>query len=121
MIINAIKNKLFPFYSGNYYEESKEESSESEGEDKIPDISTLEQVTKLDEIYGPDLINKYLIQSSLIKIMKKLKDYKKNPEKLQMYNNLITRLNIGLERLGNDIKNMSENDVKIKKLDYLKY
>ena len=37
-----------------------------------------------------------------------------------MYNVLITRLNIGLERLENDIKNMFENDVKNKKLDYLK-
>ena len=26
--INAFKNKLFPFYSGNYYEELEEESSE---------------------------------------------------------------------------------------------
>ena len=34
--------------------------------------------------------------------MKKLKDYKKNPEKRQMYNGLITRLNTGLERLEND-------------------
>ena len=30
MIINAFKNKLFPFYSGNYYEESEKESSEIE-------------------------------------------------------------------------------------------
>ena len=69
MIINAFKNKLFPFYSGNYYEESKEESSASEVEDKVPDISTLEEVTKLDEIYGPDLINKYLTESFFNKIM----------------------------------------------------
>ena len=46
MIINVFKNKLFPLYSGNYYEEFKEESSESEGgneepEDRILDISTL--------------------------------------------------------------------------------
>ena len=29
--------------------------------------------------------------------MKKLEGYKKNPEKLQMYNTLITRLNIALK------------------------
>ena len=103
MIINAFKNKLFPLYSGNYYEEFKEESSESEGEDKIPDISILEQITELDKFYGRDLIYKYFLENSLIKTMKKLKDYKKNPEKLQMFNNLINRLNIGLKRLENDI------------------
>ena len=58
MIINAFKNKLFPFYSGSYYEEFKAESSESKGEDKIPDISTLQQITELDKFYGRDLIYK---------------------------------------------------------------
>ena len=76
MVINAFKNK-FTFYSGNYHEEFKEESSESEGEDKIPDISTLEQITELDKFYGRDLIYKYFLENSLTKIMKKLKDYKK--------------------------------------------
>ena len=33
---------------------------------------------------------------SLTKIIHKLKDYKKSPKTLQRYNNLITRLNIGL-------------------------
>ena len=79
MIINAFKNKLFPFYSGNYYEEFKEESSESEGEDKIPDISTFEQIAGLDKFYGPNLINKYFLKNSLIKIIDKLKDYRKDP------------------------------------------
>ena len=53
--------------------------------------------------------------------MEKLKDYKKNPEKLQMYNTSMTRLNTGLKRLKNDIKNMSEDEVENKKIDYLKY
>ena len=46
--INAFKNKLFPFYLGNYYEES------SKSEDKMPDISTFEQITDLDTFYGHD-------------------------------------------------------------------
>ena len=37
-----------------------------------------------------------------------------------MYNSLITRLTIGLKRLENDIKNMSEDEVENKKLNYLK-
>ena len=47
MIVSAFKNKLFPLYSGNYYEKLKEESSESE--DEIPDIGTFEQITMLDK------------------------------------------------------------------------
>ena len=77
MIIDAFKNKLFQFYSGNYYEEFKEKSSESEGEDKIPDISTLEQITGLGKFYGSNLINKYFLENLLTKIIKKLKVYKK--------------------------------------------
>ena len=77
IIINGFKNKLFPFYSGNYYEEFKEESSESEGEDKIPDISTLEQITEFDKFYGRDLIYNYFLENSLTNIIKKLKRYKK--------------------------------------------
>ena len=58
MIINAFKNKLFPLYSGNYYEEFKEGSSKSEGEDKKPedkifDIGTFKQITMLDKFYCP--------------------------------------------------------------------
>ena len=37
-----------------------------------------------------------------------------------MYNGLITRFNIGLKRLENDIKNMSEDEVKNRRLNYLK-
>ena len=36
MIVDAFKNKLFPLYSGNYYEEVREESSESKDEDEEP-------------------------------------------------------------------------------------
>ena len=37
-----------------------------------------------------------------------------------MYNGLITHLNIRLKRPENDIKNMSEDEVENKKLDYLR-
>ena len=77
IIINTFKNKLFLFYSGNYYEEIKEESSESEGEDKIPDINTLVQINELGKFYGRDLIYNYFLENSLTKIIKKLKGYKK--------------------------------------------
>ena len=37
-----------------------------------------------------------------------------------MYNSLTARLNIGLKRLENNIKNMSEDEVENEKLDYLR-
>ena len=77
MIINAFKNKLFPLYSGSYYEEFKEESLESEGEyekpkDETLDIGTSEQITMLDKFYGPDLIDKYFNKKSLIEVINTL-------------------------------------------------
>ena len=60
------------------------------------------------------------MEKSLTKIINKLKDYKKNPETRKRHNSLITRLNIGLERLENDTSNMYENDVNNQKLDYRK-
>ena len=37
-----------------------------------------------------------------------------------MYNGLITHLKIGVKRLGNDLKNMSEDDVRNRGLNYFK-
>ena len=104
MIIDVFKNKLFPVASGNYYEEFKEESSESEDGEKPGDENeeSIKQINELNRIYVP-LIKRYFMEKSLIEIIKKLKDYKEKPEKLQMHNNLLNCLNIGLEKLGDDI------------------
>ena len=72
-------------------------------------------MARLDKIYAP-LTSRCFMEKSLIWIMSKLKNYKENPEKLQMYNNLIVRLNIGLEGIENDIKNMSEDKVEEKNI-----
>ena len=37
-----------------------------------------------------------------------------------MYDGLITHLYIGVKRLENDIENMSEDDVKNRRLNYVK-
>ena len=75
---------------------------------------------RMDKIYAPLIRAYFIIEDSLIKIMNKLKKYKEDPKKRQMYNNLITRLNVGLQMLENDIKNMSEDEVENQKLGYLK-
>ena len=75
MIIQAFENKFFPFYLGNYYEELEEELSDGENEesskseDKIPDISTSDEIIMLGEFYGPDLISKYFKEKLLIEII----------------------------------------------------
>ena len=60
-------------------------------------------MARLDKIYAP-LTSRYFMEKSLIRIMNKLKNYEENPEKLQMHNNLIVCLNIGVEKIENDIK-----------------
>ena len=83
MITEAFKNKFFPLASGNYYEESKEESSKSEdteesleSEDREEPKEGLKQRTdKLDTYYGSDLINKSFKSKSLKEIINQLKNY----------------------------------------------
>ena len=119
MIVSAFKNKNFPFYSGNYYEEFKEES---ESEDEKPeDDDNFEQITELDKFYGSDLINKYFKNNSLREIINKLKDYRKNPKTQNKYHMFMINLVFGLNKLDNDIRNMSEDEVRNKRVDYLKY
>ena len=47
---------------------------------------------------------------------KKLKKYKEDPSDLQLYNFLIYRLDIGLEKIKDDIKNLPEDKVKEKRI-----
>ena len=118
MIINSFKNKLFSFYSGNYYEEFIEKSSESEGE--ITDIDTSEQITRLDKFYGPCLINKYFKRNSLKKILNQLKEYKNDLKVLNKYNNIVSNLIVGLKKLEKDINYMPKDEAENTKLGFLK-
>ena len=116
MIIDVFKIKIFPRVPTGFSEDDEDEllkkhqeedgklpTIEEEPEDEIPNTITSEQMSRLDKIYGP-LIRRYFTQNSLIKIMKKLKKYKENPEKLQIYNNVMVHLKIGLERIENNKK-----------------
>ena len=113
MIITAFKNKLFPLYSGNYYEESPLESEKS-SEDEMTDNEIIEQITKLGKCYGPDLISNYFKENSLREVLNQLKNYRKKPGTFQKYNNLITYLIIRLRKVKKDTQNMSEDEIKIK-------
>ena len=118
MIIDVFKNKIFPRVPTGFSEDDVDEDEllkkhqeedgklptiEEEPEDEIPNTTTSEQMSRLDKIYAP-LIRRYFMENSLIKIMKKFKKYKENPEKLQVYNNVMVHLNIALERIENNQK-----------------
>ena len=49
-----------------------------------------------------------------------MEDYRKNPKTLQKYNDLMVHLIIGLRKLENDIRNMSEDEGENKRLSYLR-
>ena len=91
-----------------------------EEEEKKPKEDAFGEITRLDKFYGSDLINKYFENKSLTEIINQLKNYRKNPETRQDYNSLMVHLIIGLRELDSDITNMSKNEVKNKRLDYLK-
>ena len=73
-----------------------------------------------DNFYGLDLIDKYSDEKSLTEIINTLIDYRKDSKTRQKYINLTVHLLIKLGKLEEDIKNMSKNEVKNKRLDYLK-
>ena len=73
----------------------------------------------LDRFYCSDLINKYVNKKSLIEIINTLKGYRKDPKTRQKYNNLMTTLIIGLRKLDGDVRNMSEDEVENRRLNYL--
>ena len=133
MIIDAFKNAIFPKAPTGFEDDVDEDEllkkrhekdsklpTIEEPEDEISDISSLEQITRLDKFYGPDLINTYFKEKSLIEIINQLKNYRKKTEVHQKYINLMVHLIIGLEKLKDDIKNMSEDAAENKKLDYLR-
>ena len=68
MIINEFKNKLFPIYSGNYYEECKEETSKSDNEDISPrDATAASPRSSLDSSRSSSPINNEEIDPKIIK------------------------------------------------------
>ena len=142
MIINELKNKLFPLYSGNYYEEFKEESSESKNENISPRGATdksdkydesnftaddlykmyIGNADDLDKLFldtekylDPNLIKNYFFERSL-KIMSDFLKHKKDTPYGKIEVALIKN---NLKDLKTDIKYKPENEVKNKRLELL--
>ena len=81
MIIDAFKNKIFLMTPTGFEDDVDEDKllqkrQEEDGrlpiiEEEPEDISTFEQMTRLDKIFAP-LIRTYFMENYLIKIMKKI-------------------------------------------------
>ena len=117
MIIEAFKNKIFQFYSGNYYHDlGEEETSETENEESEKDKASVSKLEKLaidsDKILDPS--------NALKEIVKQLKNHRRQNKTSAEYNNKMTLLIAGLIRLENVIKNMPDDDIRSKGLDLLK-
>ena len=124
MTIEAFKNKIFPLVPSCFDEDEEEDEDKKDSRlptiEEEPEENAFEQTTRLDKFYGADLINKYFKNKSLTEIINQLRKLQKNPETGQEYNNLMVCLIIGLNKLDSDIRNMSEDEVRNKRLDYLK-
>ena len=130
IIVSAFKNKIFPFYSENYYHDlGEEETSESddeesdyeEGEKDKASVSKLEKLaTDSDKILDLKLVDKYFHSNSLKEIVKQLKYPRRQNKTSAEYNNKMALLISGLIRLEIVIKNIPEDEVKNKGLDLLK-
>ena len=140
MIVNTFKNGTFPFVFSDY---TSDDDRDLQPDSPTSSFSTTDKSDKsnefdftaddLDKIYignaddldellldtdkylDPDLIEKYFFNKSLKKLLEFLKH--KNGA---LYNKTkITLIKSRLRDLKNDIKNMSENEVKSRNLDLL--
>ena len=109
MMEEKCKNKIFPFYSVNYYHDLEEEISESDEENKLLEDKLL---TDLDKVLDLEFVKKYFYKISLREVVKELNDLRHQSKTSVELNNKKALLVVGLLRLENDRRNMYESEVK---------
>ena len=133
LIIETFKNKIFPLSSPDYYPEYVSEegispkssfSSDSEEDELLESKGSTNSFDKLltnvDEILDLNLVKKYFGSNSLKQIVRQLRYLRRHKNKMSAKDAKIVLIEAGLSELKNDIKNMSEDEVKNKGLDLLK-
>ena len=85
----------------------------------IKEEEALEKIAAIDGILEPGLVKKYFKNDSLIYMFEQLRSLVKNQSKISTKKIKMSLIKAGLETLKNDMKNMSENEIRNKRLNLL--
>ena len=125
MITDVFKNKIFPMTPTGFSEDEeppRDEDKEEKRDDKLSKIKekeALEKIAVVDNILEPGLAKKYFKNDSLTDMFEQLKNLVKNQSKMSAKKIKMSLIEAGLEKLKNDMRNMSENKIRNKRIDML--
>ena len=113
MIIDAFKNKIFSTVHTGLIEgeEPSESRDEEEKDGRMPTIKeeeALEKIAAIDDILEPGLVIRYFKNDSLTDMFEQLRSLIKNQSKISANKIKMSLIKAGLEKLKNNMKNMSE-------------
>ena len=98
-------------------EPPRDEDKEGKKDGRLPTMKEEEALKKsaaVDDILEPGLVKKYFKNDSLMDMFKQLKNLTKNQSKISAKKNKKSLIEAGLEKLNNDMRNMSANKTKNK-------
>ena len=78
-----------------------------------------EKIAAIDDILEPGLVKKYFKNDSLTDMFEQLRNLVKNQSKISAKKIKTSLIEAGSEKLKNDMKNMSENEIRNKRLNLL--
>ena len=125
MIIDAFKNEILPMVPTGFSEDEeppRDEDKEENKDGRLPTIKEEEALAKIpavDDILEPGLVKKYFKNDYLTDMFKQLKSLVENQSKISAKKIKMALIEAGLEKLKNDMKNMSENEIRNKRLNLL--
>ena len=125
IIINAFKNEMFPMTPTGFSDEEespRDEYKKEKKEGRLPTIQEEEALGKIavvDDILETGLVKKYFKNDSLTDMFEQLRNLVKNQSKISSKKIKMTLIEAGIEKLKKDMGNMSENEIKNKRLDVL--
>ena len=124
MIIDAFKNEVFPMVPTGFSEdeEPSESRDEEEKDGRLRTIKEEEEALEkiaVDDLLEPALVKKYFKNDSLTDMFEQFRYRVKNQSKISAKKIKMTLIEAGLEKLKSYMRNMTENEIKNKKLDVL--
>ena len=124
MVVHAFKNKIITMVPTGFSEDEElsESRDEKEKDDRLPttkEEEAPEKIAAIDNILEPGLVKKYFKNNYLTDMFKQLKSLIKNQSKISAKKVKMSLIEAGLEKLKNDMENMSENEIRNKRLNLL--